>query len=228
MNSLKYIISGIIGAGLGAFTTYILMKRQYDAKIQTELKEEMDKFKENYNGNSKKTVKETIETDDISKKTRKLIEIEETELKNDEKEVEEDLGKVERYKEYRKIAEEYHKNYEIERDFNERPSNHQYTSTPPYIFDPDDGVIPENYSDYDFETIYYNQSEGTFISEIGGLMSDAEVEDALGRENLIEFDKMIDEAREKGTITIENPPIIHIRNEKYEVDYEVAFNSGLY
>ena len=77
MNSLKYIISGIIGAGLGAFTTYILMKRQYDAKIQTELKEEMDKFKENYNGNSKKTVKETIETDDISKKTRKLIEIEE-------------------------------------------------------------------------------------------------------------------------------------------------------
>lgn len=228
MNSLKYIISGIIGAGLGAFTTYILMKRQYDTKIQAELKEEMDKFKENYNENGKKTVKETIETDDISKKTRKLIEIEETNLKNDDKEVEEDLGRVERYKEYRKIAEEYPKNYEIERDFNERPSNHVYNSTPPYIFDPDDGVIPENYSDYDFETIYYNQSEGTFISEIGGLMSDAEVEDALGRENLIEFDKMIDEAREKGTITIENPPIIHIRNEKYEVDYEVAFNSGLY
>lgn len=218
MNSnVKFVAGLIIGAVSGVICTYIYDKKRFDKLIQAELKKEMDAYK------ARNDEKED-ENEEISEKSdyidEKITDSDDFEPFEEENSIKNDRFKRERgdYTDYKNVLDD--EDYDSVDDSETIMTKHWEDLNPdPYIFDPEDGYIPENYSDYNHVMVFFDPTDYATgcVTELGEEMEDVDAK--LGFNNLEVLHQMIDECDDLRN----NAPVIHIRNERMGMEYEVTF-----
>jgi len=250
MNSdVKAVISFIAGALVGGFGTYMYLKKQYDKKMQKELKFEMDKWTNNKILEKDRDpeaedfeellasgkLKPGEKIDDYLARTR-------PNYVKDYKDVIDGSG----YSEYERqcireaTEEDEDSDYEEDDDYigEEDPhgdggpdniekrrryrkvdNNFMDKEVRPYIFDPDDCYFPDDCDSYEHELVFYNPETHECITELGRVIDDVDAE--LGFENLKELERLIENCED----LYNNSPVINIRNERRSMEYEVSYDN---
>jgi len=227
MNSnVKFVAGLIIGAVSGVICTYIYDKKRFDKLIQAELKKEMDAYKARNDEKEAENEEISEKIDYIDEKITKTDDFEPFEEEKHTKSylgdnsIDENRFKRERgdYTDYENVLND--EDYDSV-DGSEMPiAKHWEDLNPdPYIFDPEDGYIPENYSDYDHVMVFFDPTDYATgcVTELGEEMEDVDAK--LGFNNLEVLHQMIDECDDLRN----NAPVIHIRNERMGMEYEVTF-----
>ena len=227
MNSnVKFVVGLVLGATIGVVSTYIYDKKRYDKLIQEELKKEMDAYKARNSENKEKS-EEFSENDNYidenitnSEDFEPFEEEKHTESCVEDNSIDGKLFKRERgdYTDYKNALDD--EDYDTVDGYEVPMTKHWEDLNPdPYIFDPNDGYIPEDYDDYNHVLVFFDPTDYATgcVTEMGEDMEDVDAK--LGFKNLEVLHKMIDECDDLRN----NAPVIHIRNERMGMEYEVTF-----
>lgn len=214
-NSIKIAISAVIGCGIGVLGTWKYMKRRFDMTFQEELQKEIDKLNDIYG----KRAKNKSEINESNSEELSDEEIDEA-CEQIDREIAEKNGKKSRkITDYKKIIDknEYNEPVIIKKSY----ENSTELETRPYIFDPDEGFVPND--TYEHIMILFkpgDEDEGTideFVTEMGDIFDD--VDGQLGWENI----EVLREKFQDCDDLVNNSPSIFIRNERSHVEYEVTY-----
>ena len=228
---VKFAAGFIFGASAGCFGSYIFCKKRYDKRFQDELQKEIDTLRGIYTG---KAAKNDIDHEKIAAEEISDDEVEKIFDEIDRKNIENNSIRGEKFKNNRKDYKKYHQivedeDYSGSTDDGSAPSNQrkfisdEKRASKPYIFDPDDGYIPENYKSYSHICVYYDPTDyNSCINELGEEMEHVDTD--IGYENLDVLKEKIDACEDlRG-----NPPVIFVRNERLQTEYEITFDGVLF